>query len=293
LLAGAWFADGFLAFSKGHAAESRRSMETAITLLRPLGDIARLAPAYGFAGLGALNSGDLEAGVAYGREALALAQQAEDRWMEAVQHISFGLARAWDADGAHSVAPNWEEGMAIMRELNDSWGEAMGHNLAGNLLLRSGDLAAARWHFEQAMPLFEEAVYIFMANISRSGLADIARLQGDYARALELYPAVIQVWRLADHRGAIARCLECLGFIAGLQAAEAAEPLALRRRAATLYGAAEAIRQANNAPMSPWEVSEYEGHVQALRERLEPAVLAAAWQAGQRVGLDQAMALAV
>ena len=127
------------------------------------------------------------------------------------------------------------------------------------------------------------------ANVGRSGLADIARLQGDYERALALYPAVIRVWRLADQRGAMARCLECLGFTAGSQAADAADPLPLLRRAATLYGAAEAIRRINNAPMTPWEQTEHDGHVRALRSRLDPDALDAAWRAGTRLDLDQAV----
>jgi tetratricopeptide (TPR) repeat protein len=271
-------------------------MEKAIALLRPLGKRELLAPAYGFAGLGALFSGEFEAGVAYGQEALSLARQGGDRWMEAMQHISFGsfgMAAAGAKEGAGSASLKWEEGMAIMRELRDGWGEAMGHMVAGNALVRSGDPAAGQRHFEQSALLFEEAGYVYMTNISRSGLADIARLQGDYARALALYPAVIRVWRLADHRGAIARCLECLGFITGLQAADAGERLPLLRRAATLHGAAEAIRRASNVPMSPWEQPEYEGHIDALRARLDPEVLAAAWQAGERMDLDQAIAFTV
>ena len=131
-----------------------------------------------------------------------------------------------------------------------------------------------------------------MANVSRSGLADIARRQGDYTHALALYPRVIHVWRLIDQRGAIARCLECMGFIAQEPTSDAPKPQNLLRRAATLYGAAETIRQTNNTPMSPWEQPEYDGHVDALRRMLNPTELAAAWQAGQRMVLDQAVAYA-
>jgi tetratricopeptide (TPR) repeat protein len=190
---------------------------------------------------------------------------------------------------AEAAFANWEQGMAIMRALNDSWGEAMGHMVAGNAFLRSGDLGSAQRHYEQSAPLFDEADYVYMANISRSGLADIARLEGDYERALALYSPVIRMWRLADHRGAIARCLECLGFIAGSQAANAADPMPLLRRAATLYGAAEAMRRINNTPMTPWEQTEYDGHVRALGSRLDPDALDAAWRTGARLDLDQAV----
>jgi hypothetical protein len=196
-----------------------------------------------------------------------------------------------EADVGNSLA-QWEDGMAIMRELNDAWGEAMGHMVAGNAFLRSRDLSTARQHYEQSALLFDETGYGYMANIGRSGLAEIAWLQGDYSRALALYPQVMQAWRLADQRGAIARCLECLGFIAGIQARDTAEPLPLLRRAATLFAAADVIRRANNSPMHPWEQVEYDGHVKALREMLDPDPFAAAWHAGQRMDLDQAVAFA-
>lgn len=292
LLAGAWFADGLLANASGMSADTRNSMEKAIALLAPLGQIDRLAPAYSFAGLGAVLSGSVEAGAAYVQKALTLARQAGDRWAEAMQHITLGMIGASAARSVDGAFAELEEGTAIMRELGDVWGEAMGHMVAGNTLLRSGDLSMAQRHYEQSVPLFDEAGYVRMANVSRSGLADIARLQGDHARARALYPPVIQEWQLVGNRGAIARCLECLGFVADAQASAAPDPLPLLRHAATLYGAADAIRRTNRTPMSPWEQDEYDRHTSALRGMLDPDEFAAAWREGQSMTLDQAVAYA-
>ena len=287
LLAGAWFADGFAANSGGANPDTRSSMEKAIALLQQLGEKDRLAAAYGFAGLGAMFTGDFGTGMAYGRQSFLLARETGDRWVEAMQHISFGTF-----DLEEDSFANWEEGMAIMRELKDSWGEAMGYMVAGNAALRTGDLSAAKQHFERMTPLFEETGYVHMAHIGNSGLADIARLQGDYERALAIYRSIIRVWRLADQRGATARCLECVGFIYGLQAVDAAESLPLLRRAATLFAAADVTRRNSNSPMHPWEQTEYDGHLAALRGRLEPADFDQAWRAGQQMDLDQAVAYA-
>ncbi len=192
LVAGAWFADGFMANTGGVNPDIRTSMEKAIALLRPLGDNWRLSMAYGFAGLGALFTGDYETGVAYGHEALVLARQTGDRWGEAMQHITFSMIGPWiGADGVDGLA-QWKEGMAIMRELNDSWGEAMGHMVAGNAFLRSRDLATAREHYDQSVQLYDESGYSYMANIGRSGLAEIAWRQGDYSRALAALSAGYQ-----------------------------------------------------------------------------------------------------
>jgi predicted ATPase/class 3 adenylate cyclase len=289
LLGTAWFADGMMALFGGDTAGGRSAMEKAIALLRPLGDSDLLAGAYGFAGIAAGNSQDFTTALAYSEQALRLARQLGNRWIEAMQLITLGVASRYGADtGGHTWA-DFEQGMAILAELGDRYSQAVGHQSAARAYLQAGDLASAERHFEQAIPLFDEHGYLLSANVGRSGLADIARLQGDYERALALYPAVIRVWRLADQRGAMARCLECLGFIAGSQAADAADPLPLLRRAATLYGAAEAIRRINNAPMTPWEQTEYDGRVRALRSRLDPDALDAAWRAGTRLDLDQAV----
>lgn len=290
LLAGAWFTDGYMATTGGVNPAIRTSMEKAIALLRPLGEIKQLAMAYGIAGLGALFTGDYETGVSYGREALALARQSGDRWGVAMTLITFSMIGAMAGPEGVDALGQWEEGMAIMRDLQDSWGEAMGHMVAGNAFLQRRDLSIAREHYEQSSRLFSDNDYGYMANIGRSGLAEIAWLQGDYNRALALYPQVIKVWRLADQRGAIARCLECLGFIAGIQAGDAAEQVPLLRRAATLYGAAESIRRANNSPMHPWEQAEYDGYLATLRDMLDQDEFASAWRTGQQMELDQAVA---
>ena len=292
LLAGAWFTDGFMANTGGVNPDIRTSMEKAIALLRPLGEIKQLAMAYGFAGLGALFTGDYQTGLAYGREALALARQSGDRWGVAMQLITFSMIGAMSGPEGVDALAQWEEGMAIMRELHDSWGEAMGHMVAGNAYLLRRDLSTARQHLEQSSRLFSETSYEFLANIGRSGLAEIAWRQGDYPRARVLYPQVINLWRLADQRGGIARCLECLGFIAGIEARDAAEQVPLLRRAATLYGAAESIRRTNNSPMHPWEQAEYDGYLATLRDMLDQDEFASAWRTGQQMDLDQAISFA-
>ena len=293
LLGTAWFADGSLALLGGDNVGGRSAMEKAVALLRPLGKSERLAGAYAFASVAAGNSQDFATARVYSEQALRLARQLGNRWIEAMQLITVGVASRYGADtGGHTWA-DFEQGMAILAELGDGYGQAVGHQNAARAYLQAGDLASAQRHFDKAIPLFDEHGYLLSANVGRSGLADIARLHGDYERALVLYPAVIRVWRLADQRGSIARCVECMGFIVQAQASAMPEPLPLLRRAATLYGAAEAIRHANNAPMSPWEQPEYAGHVNSLREMLDPDQFAAAWHAGQRMDLDQAVAFAV
>jgi hypothetical protein len=75
--------------------------------------------------------------------------------------------------------------------------------------------------------------------------------------------------------------MECLGLIAALQGRVT--------RAARLLGAAEAQREALNAPMTFYERVEYDAVAGPLRAAPEAA---AAWAEGRRMTMDEAVALA-
>jgi DNA-binding CsgD family transcriptional regulator len=80
-------------------------------------------------------------------------------------------------------------------------------------------------------------------------------------------------------------CLEGLAAIAGTRRAA--------DRAARLFGAAEAIREALGAPLfspnRPW----LDRDVTAVRAQLDPAVFAAAWAEGRAMPFDEAIAYAL
>jgi hypothetical protein len=92
--------------------------------------------------------------------------------------------------------------------------------------------------------------------------------------------------------GAIARCLECLAFLAtGDECTEASS--AACRHAARLLGAAAALRQRHAAPMAVYEADEYRTRRDALQARLGDQAFAAEWASAQAFTLEQAIALAL
>ena len=125
----------------------------------------------------------------------------------------------------------------------------------------------------------------FFLNVARSNLGHLLRRQGRYREALDLYHVAIREWNDLGGRAAVANMLENYAFIARAES----HP----QRAARLLGAAEAVRDTTHADMTPWERTEYEGEVAALRDRLPPGALAAEWAAGRGLSLDEAVDFAV
>jgi hypothetical protein len=109
-------------------------------------------------------------------------------------------------------------------------------------------------------------------------------LRGNYSRAIPIYQEVIAVWLKRANLGAVARCIECLAFIAIHQ--ENFE------QAAMLLGAAEAVREIQHAPMVGPEIEEYARYQEELRSKMEQDALEKCWKLGGAFNLDQAVAFA-
>src|SRR5206468_3788189 len=106
-------------------------------------------------------------------------------------------------------------------------------------------------------------------------LGSVAQARGDIVRAAQLHSESLALsWKIGDKRR-VAFCLEGL-------AAGARQPL----RAATLFGAAEALREEIGAPLPPAERADYERHVAAACVG-DRAMFAAAWAEGGRMPIAQ------
>jgi hypothetical protein len=125
----------------------------------------------------------------------------------------------------------------------------------------------------------------------------VARHEGDYATALDLYREVIVSWQRIGNRGAIARNLECLAFMAWRQTAGSNAPnVEGLQRAARLFGSASALREESGSPMNSDERAEYERAIADLRAAwvATPKIsIDVAWNAGRALSMAQAVAYAI
>jgi hypothetical protein len=111
-------------------------------------------------------------------------------------------------------------------------------------------------------------------------LGTVEHAQGDDERAMALYGESLALRRELGDKHGLAECLEGLVAVAQRQL----------ERAARFLGAAETLRQATGAPLSPGERARYDRDVSAVRAGLVEAVFAAAWATGKAMPLEQVLA---
>ena len=140
----------------------------------------------------------------------------------------------------------------------------------------------------RALTLLEESVALFQEAGDRAdtaeplmGLARVAIAEGNLALALQRYQECLAMLHELDYQEFIPACLEGLGAVVAVQG----EPA----KAAWLWGAAEAKREAMEASMHPVYRDDYDKAVAAARGELGEDAFASAWAEGRAMSLDQAV----
>jgi predicted ATPase/class 3 adenylate cyclase/Tfp pilus assembly protein PilF len=237
--------------------------------------------------------------------------------------LSFLAGVLFDQEGRDTDAEAiLSHALALFQEIGDHVGEARATNSLGVVARGRGDLEDARARFEEGLRLRErlgmsitntlnnlgvvatdqdrldEARALFTRAIeldwaaddrvgvatARSNLAAVALRSGDVAGAEELLRRSLSGFIEAGDTVGIAEDLE--------RSAEAAVLREQLERAATLYGAAAALRDDESIPQPPIDRERQDGLVRDLRARLgEP--FAAAWEHGGIMSRDSAVAFAL
>jgi tetratricopeptide (TPR) repeat protein len=257
------------------------------------------------------------------QEAIAIARELGDK------HL-LGLCLEMYANGSAMIRADDTltatlEGLETFREINDSAGMGMAYSslarwatihgnfqeaekyvaLAqalrkdGTISIGSGFLnlgmgigARTQGRFDLAMRHFEEGLRVFkqighkgMVAGMTSEIAHTQRALGNYTEAKKTYQHTIKVYQDYGNRPAVAHQLECFAMIAILEE----EP----QRAAKLFGAAEAIREATGHKPTDEEQVEEAKFMSRLRSMLSEAEFSALWAEGRALTMEQAIAFAL
>jgi hypothetical protein len=114
-------------------------------------------------------------------------------------------------------------------------------------------------------------------------LAQVVAFEGDDATARALYEQCLAIGRKRfPQQSSLPLCLEGLARVVAAQGE--------RLWAAHLWGAAEALRDALEAPIPPVYRADYERSVAAARTHLGEQAFAAAWAQGRGMTLEQVLA---
>ena len=176
--------------------------------------------------------------------------------------------------------------MSLYRALGDVSGAGLALTVLGQVALAEGDFERAARLFDESEELLRAAGSLWHLSANLSIRAITAAMRGDHAQTLALLRESLSLaLRLRDTQNA-AYGLEGL--------AGALAMLGHERRAARLFGAAEALRERTGSVIRLVALRELrERHLAALRAQLDAEELAAEWADGRAMPSEQAVEYAL
>lgn len=262
---------------------ARALLEEGLVLWQAVGD--KNGTAYALLNLGILNNyqGNHTQAAALFDQALHLRQEMGDT--HGIAHVlnNLGIVALNQGDYARAIQ-FYEESLALFRKLGDDW-------LIAQLLDNLGTMMERQGKYDRAVVLIRESTDLYQKLGDKRGVASslsdlggVALSQQDFDRAEELFKNGLKLFgEIGDPRG-LASCMEGLAATAGMSANS--------RRAATLFGAASALRKTSQSPLRSAD-EHYEQIIAAVRNQLGDDAWSGAWEEGKGLGLESAIAYAL
>ena len=297
-------------WTRGHVAEGRRWVETALALPDAAPGHPR-AEALNGAGNLAFMQGDYGAARGFHEGSLLLRRELGDTRNVAGSLNNLGLlaAQSGDLAGARTL---YEEAIAINRAFGNRNWEAINLSNLADSLARGGDAAAALTLLRQALALFETTGNAWGLAMTRNGLGEVSHALGHHAMARDYFDQSLRGRRAIGDRRGLAQVLVGLSELAvdegepGTARARLGEALATARaladrqrivaciegfvslaavqgdayRAFLLDGAATALRTAIGTPRPPSIGATLDRRLTPFRMALGEAAIAEARAAG-------------
>jgi predicted ATPase/class 3 adenylate cyclase len=295
--------------------EGRRWLEEALARGAAAPDAVRVGALYG-AGLLSWNQGDLGRAQEYLGHALQIFRALADRRgaarsLHVLGHCAYMEARL------EETADLFGESLAHFRALSDRTEIGLLTNDLGCLTRDRGDLAGAAALLEESLAVFRSLGNEWGVTAGLREMGSVAWGRGDLARAVDLHAEALALYEGTGDEQGTAYCLYSLGKLAlaraepeqarsyfreslrirwrhtlkhavgesleGLAQADAAHAPA---RAARLFGAAEALREAIGSPLPQTDRPQHERAVAEARARLGDEDFTNAWAVGRAARLE-------
>jgi predicted ATPase/DNA-binding CsgD family transcriptional regulator len=213
-------------------------------------------------------------------ESLTISRDANDKVKTADALLFLGntLHNLDDRERAKEI---YEEGIVLCREVGYTYRLPDFLLSRGYTLLIEGDYERGAALNEEAVALFRERGYKGGLELVLDNLGWAALLQGDHERARNSYQESLTLCIELDDRMVASESLE---GVACISAAEDAS-----ERAASLFGAAEALREAVGYQHIPEEDALRAPYLAMARSRLDEAAWEEAWAEGRAMPMEQAI----
>ncbi len=311
---------GMIVKARGDFARSISLHEEALAIFRDLGDQLGIANTLNSLGLAYEYRSDYRRAEALFAESLAIHREIGNTHGIAV--LLSNLAMVIERRDYAQSAALLEESLALYRTLESKWG-------IGNLLNNLGEAATMQGDYDRAAARYEESLAVRREIGEKRGIAmclnnlsNVARLRGRYDEATALCESGLAMRREIGDKMGVAQSLRNLAFIAAGRGdhpqavrsfaesmdefqrlgsslgvsecldgiAEIASARGALERAARLFGAAAALRGSSTVRLSPADREEHARAIARTRAALGDAAFARAWEAGQRMTAEDAIA---
>ena len=273
---------GELSHSLGDLDRAQELHEEALSVASRLGDEAQIAASLNGLAFVVRRKGEFARARAMHQEALEHYRKLNDSWGVGRSTDLLGRAAAFQGD-FEAALPRLEEGLKMWRRVGDREGIAESTALIGMVALGKADYETARRMLRQARRIMEELGDPRGVAKMTVALADVELNDGDPLAGHALYEEALMLLEDVADKWWSAWCLE------GMASVARNEP----ERAARLFGASAALREAIGAPRPPAFRSYHERNLSAVRNRLGEVAFEASCAEGREMSLEEAIEYAL
>ncbi|HEY3059586.1 MAG TPA: LuxR C-terminal-related transcriptional regulator [Chloroflexota bacterium] len=265
---------------RSYLTEGRRWAEAAVAASPALSPLVRAKALY-CAAFVATFQNDRAQGKAWAEAALAICREFGDDRGAAYALACLGLTAMMDGDAPPARAA-FEESARLFRATADAWG-------LRTVLNGFGELERLGKNFERAETLYTESLSVARQEQDAHGvgllllnLAILALQQSVADRAADLIAEASQIWSELGYRQGL---VACVGVLASIAALRERWELAIR-----LFGTRQEVGDQVGRPELEYDRLVFEHYRGVARARVDASTWDAAWAAGKKLSVEQAVA---
>jgi len=273
--------------------ESRLAQEESLKIRRNAGDKQGIALCLNELGVIAYEQMDNVRARSLHEESLAIFREIGDTMSIAYSLQRLGMVAIAQQD-YDSARPRFRESLVLWRQLGYQHAIAWTIQSQGDVARGLEDYEGARSLYEESLAMYEELGAMAGFQFALQKLGYLALDQDDLDRATELFTRSLKLSVEIGSASSIANSISGLACVAAARANETntASPED-PKRAAVLFGAALALREASGISEDPGDRTQDEIGIGAARALLGVEAFAEAWAEGLALTVEQAVAYAL
>lgn len=275
---------GALARHQSDYAAADQLFQECVAIRRLLGDDLGVAMALNNLGANAYDKGEYVSARAYFEESLTLRRRLGNKRSTAATLLNLGNL-LHDLEDYSEARALYEESLGLFRETGDLGNVAIALTNLGNLANHQGDLAAARPLYEESLAIAREIDDRWSTTLVLVNLGPLLCQLGEFDLSRSTLSECLTLCREMDLKRLTAFGLEAY--------AELAAATNQTDQGITLLGAAAVLRDTIGSPLPATDQAQVNSTLDRLRAGTGKESFAAAWERGQSMDRDQAVAYAL